>query len=163
MTPEEHLAAALRALAFGDAEDTAARFGEVLRDFAPKGPPPALGTFAAHGHDPVALRDLPFHSLCAHHLLPFFGTADVVYAPADRIAGLGAVPRALRHLARGPQLQEKLAAELADHLHATLGAPVGVRLRARQMCMEMRGVESPGLVECWAWRGDATALRDLLK
>lgn len=141
--------------------DTPARFLSVLADYAPTQAPPALDTFVAPAAgDEVRLTALPFYSLCAHHLLPFFGTADIVIRPQERIAGLGAVARALRHFARQPQLQERLGAQLATHLSAELDAPVAVRLRARQMCMEMRGVESPGEVVTVALRGGAT--RDFL-
>lgn len=158
MTLEDHLAAVLDALGYRDdpqAAGTPARFLEVLRAFAPRpGDAPAIETFPAPGPDPVVLRGLPFHSLCVHHLLPFHGEADVAYRPAGRLAGLGAIPRALRHFARQPQLQERVGAQLADFLHGSLGGTVGVRLRARQMCMEMRGAESPGTVETVCWRGD---------
>lgn len=166
MRPEDALAAALDALGYRtdpECAGTPARFADLLREFAPGQPAPPLDAFPAPGRDPVILRRLPFHSLCAHHLLPFFGDADVAYRPEGRIAGLGAIARALRHAARKPQLQERLGAELADALHAGLGGPVGVRLRARQMCMEMRGIESAGEVETWTWRGpDDPELRALL-
>ena len=160
MSAEQHLAAVLASLGYDtdpECEQTPARLLEVLRAYAPGRPPPGLECFPAPGQDLVVLRALPFHSLCAHHLLPFFGDADVAYRPSERVAGLGAIARALRHFARKPQLQERLGAELAAHLHDTLGAPVGVRLRARQMCMEMRGVESAGTVETVAWRGEPDA------
>lgn len=138
--------------------DTASRFAEVLREYAPKGAPAKLDTFVAPSRDRVVFKDLPFHSLCAHHLLPFHGTADVAYLPGawGRIAGLGGVARALKHLSRQPQLQERLGAQFADYLHAELGGPVAVRLRARQMCMEMRGAQSAGTIETLALRGDAS-------
>ncbi len=137
--------------------DTASRFLSVLEAFRPGQAAPGLEVFAAPpGGDEVRLEGLPFHSLCAHHLLPFFGTADVAYVPTTHIAGLGAIARALRHFARQPQLQERLGASLADHLHAALGGPVAVRLRARQMCMELRGAESAGEVVTLALRGGAT-------
>jgi GTP cyclohydrolase I len=166
MNPAEHLAVVLDALGYRadpEGRDTPERLFDVLREFAPGQPVPALDTFAAPGHDLVVLRGLPFHSLCAHHLLPFFGDADIAYRPVARIAGLGGIARALRHFARQPQLQERLGAGLAAHLHTVLDAPVGVRLRARQMCMEMRGIEATGSVETVAWRGapDA-ALRQAL-
>lgn len=160
MSPEQHLAAVLDALGYRadpEGRDTPGRVLDVLREFAPGQPVPALDTFESPGADVVVLRALPFHSLCAHHLLPFFGTADIVYRPSGRIAGLGAFARALRHFARQPQLQERLGATLADHLHTKLESPVGVRLRARQMCMEMRGVESTGEIETVAWRGSVDA------
>jgi GTP cyclohydrolase IA len=157
---KSHVAAVERALAelgySGDAEsgETATRWLSVLEDYAPGQPVPALETFPAPGRDLVRFSGLPFHSLCAHHLLPFFGSAEIAYRPEAHIAGLGAVARALRHFARQPQLQERLAAQLADHLHGALQAPVAVRLRARQLCMEMRGVESPGEIEVLALRGE---------
>ena len=160
MRPEDHLAAILAELGYDadpECSETPARVLEVLRAYAPGQAAPAIETFEAPAAaDPVILRDLPFHSLCAHHLLPFHGTCDVAYVPVGRIAGLGVFPKLLRHLARQPQLQERLAAQLSDSLHASLGgASVVVRLRARQMCMEMRGSASPGTVETWARRGNA--------
>ncbi len=140
-----------------DSGETASRWLSVLEEYAPGRPVPALDTFAAPSHDLVRFRALPFHSLCAHHLLPFFGEADIAYLPASRIAGLGAVVKTLRHFARQPQLQERLAAEVADRLAAALEAPVAVRLRARQLCMEMRGVESGGEIEVVAFRNGADA------
>ncbi|MES2638327.1 MAG: GTP cyclohydrolase I [Myxococcota bacterium] len=166
MSPEDHLKAVLDSLGYRadpEGRDTPGRLLEVLEAFAPGKPAPRLECFEAPGQDLVVLRALPFHSLCAHHLLPFFGEADIAYRPSGRIAGLGGIARALRHVARQPQLQERLGASLAEHLHAALSAPVGVRLRARQMCMEMRGIESPGTVETLAWRGEADeALRRAL-
>ena len=160
------LAALLAELGFDadpECEGTAERFAGVLREYAPKGPPPKLDTFAAPGRDRVIFRAMPFHSLCAHHLLPFLGEADVAYLPGawGRIAGLGGVARALAHLSRQPQLQERLGAQLADYLHTELGGPVAVRLLARQMCMEMRGAQSLGRIETVALRGGAT--EDLLR
>lgn len=146
-----------------ECEATAGRFTEVLREFAPKPRPGPLDSFPAPGRDRVVFRRLPFYSLCAHHLLPFFGEADIAYVPGEghaRIAGLGAVAGALRHFAHQPQLQERLGAQLAQYLHDELRAPVVVRLSARQLCMEMRGIESTGTIETTALRGGAT--RDLL-
>lgn len=156
VSPEQHLAAVLASLGYdSDPEcgDTPGRLLDVLKAYAPGQPPPRIEGFPAPGQDPVLLRDLPFHSLCAHHLLPFFGHADIAYRPVDRVAGLGAIARALRHHARQPQLQERLGAQLAAHLASELGGAVVVRLRARQMCMEMRGIESTGVVETWTSRG----------
>ncbi|GDX80076.1 hypothetical protein LBMAG42_18870 [Deltaproteobacteria bacterium] len=142
----------------GDPEcvGTASRWLSVLEAYRPGQPIPAFETFVAPSCDEVRLRRLPFHSLCAHHLLPFFGEAEIVYGSVGRIAGLGAIARALQHFSRQPQLQERLGAQLADYLHAQLGGPVSVRLRARQLCMEMRGAESTGEIETFARRGGAT-------
>lgn len=135
---------------------TAARWLSVVEAYRPGQPLPPFETFVGPAGDEVRLGRLPFHSLCAHHLLPFFGEAEIVYGSTGRIAGLGAIARALRHFSRQPQLQERLGAQLADYLHDRLGGPVSVRLRARQLCMEMRGVETTGEIETLALRGGAT-------
>lgn len=94
----------------------------------------------------VAMRDIPFHSVCEHHLLPFVGTADIVYLPQDgRIVGASKLARAVDIAASRPQLQERLTQQIADALVGSL-APLGVvvRLRATHMCMTLRGVKKPG-------------------
>jgi GTP cyclohydrolase I len=104
---------------------------------------------------PVIVRGLPFHALCAHHLLPFFGRAHVAYLPADRVVGLGSIARLIDHHARRPTLQEDVTAGIADDLAKAL-APrgVGVVLEARHLCMEMRGARRSGRVETSVWRGE---------
>ncbi|MFT4123972.1 MAG: GTP cyclohydrolase I [Microbacteriaceae bacterium] len=88
----------------------------------------------------VLLRDLAFRSVCEHHLLPFIGTAHVAYAPAERIVGLGRIPRVLDTLAARPQLQERLGEQLADTLAEGLGAAgVLVVLEAVHGCLSARG------------------------
>jgi len=106
---------------------------------------------------------MPFHSLCAHHLLPFHGKVSVAYRPENVLAGLGSIPRALRHFARRPQLQERLTEQLAEHLYQALG-PKGlvVQSTARHMCVEMRGAESPMDVVVLAVRGDVAGLERLV-
>ncbi len=87
----------------------------------------------------VLLRDLPFFSLCEHHLLPFFGTADIAFLPdGGRIAGFGSLADLVDVAARRLQIQERLTAEIADALEVAL-RPRGVyvALRARQLCMQM--------------------------
>jgi len=142
---------------------TGERFTDFLASFRPGQPQPAPSAFDVATSGPVILRELPFYSLCAHHLLPFFGTADVLYVPSQRVVGLGGVPSLLRHFAHQPQLQERLGEQLAQALQDLL-APRGllIRLSARQMCMEMRGAESAGLVQTFASRGDDQALFGLL-
>lgn len=89
---------------------------------------------------PVALRQIPFYAMCEHHLLPFFGTADIVYVPRDgRVAGVSAIAEVVSYFAGRLTLQERLTMELADHLVAWLSPKaVKVRLTARHLCMEMR-------------------------
>lgn len=129
-----------------EADGTAARWLEVLREFAPKGEGPAITPLFTPSNGPVIVRGVPFYALCVHHLLPFFGAADIGYVPRGRLIGLGAIPKTLQHFARQPQLQERLGEQVAQHLARSLEAPVVVRLRARHMCMEMRGANSVGEV-----------------
>jgi len=90
--------------------------------------------------DAVVLRDLAFRSVCEHHLLPFVGTAHVAYLPGDRVVGLGRIPAVVDTLAARPQLQERLAEEIADTLEAGL-QPKGVLvvLDAQHRCVTTRG------------------------
>jgi GTP cyclohydrolase I len=167
-TPETHLRAALDALGYVDDPelgDTPRLFAGLLTEFAPGQPRPALTTFPAPGPDPVILRDLPFYSLCAHHLLPFFGHATIGYVPGAWVAGLGGVARVLQHHARQPQLQERLTRQLAQDLFGTLEpTAITVRLTARQMCMEMRGARSTGQIESTVTLGAPhPALTDALR
>lgn len=137
--------------------DTPERASTLLREwFVPVVELPALRPIAVEGEarDIVVLRDLPYHAICAHHVVPFFGHAHIAYLPEERIAGFGAFAEVLGAASRGPQLQERLAARIADHLHAEL-APAGlvVRLDARQLCMEMAGARSCGSTCVIAGRG----------
>jgi GTP cyclohydrolase I len=95
----------------------------------------------------VSVSDIPFYSLCAHHFLPFFGSAHVAYVPGERLVGLSKLPRIVDHYARRPQLQEDLTEQVAASIHSRL-APAGllVSVEARHLCMEMRGVSRPGVV-----------------
>lgn len=160
MTPAEHLALALEGLGFsGDPE--MARTPELLcgllAEFQPR-PLPALDPLLTESQDLLVVRDVPYYSLCAHHLLPFFGAVTLVIRPDGRITGLGALIRLVEALSRRPQLQERLAAQLADAIHRAL-APrsVGVRLSARQLCVEMRGARVPATFEVTALRGEEDA------
>ncbi len=113
------------------------------------GAEPSLTTFAnAEGYgEMVAVVGIPLYSLCAHHFLPFFGTAHVAYLPADRLVGLSKLARVVEFFARRPQVQERLTEQVADFLEDRL-SPRGVMvvLEARHLCIEMRGVDRPGLV-----------------
>jgi GTP cyclohydrolase I len=104
---------------------------------------------------PLVVRGLVFHSMCAHHLLPFFGRAHVAYLPGERVVGLGTIARLLDFHARRPTLQETVTAGVADDLMSAL-APrgVGVVLDARHLCMEMRGARRAGRVQTSVWRGE---------
>lgn len=93
----------------------------------------------------VMERDIPFYSMCAHHLVPFYGHAHVAYIPDRRIVGLSKLPRILEFYARRPQIQERLTEQVADFMVARL-EPLGamVVIEARHLCMEMRGVKKHG-------------------
>jgi len=94
----------------------------------------------------VALTDIPFHSLCAHHFLPFYGSAHLAYVPKERLVGLSKLARVVDFYARRPQLQERMTEQIADLIEERLH-PTGtiVVIEARHFCMEMRGVTKAGV------------------
>jgi GTP cyclohydrolase I len=93
----------------------------------------------------VVVRDIPFHSLCEHHLLPFTGVAHVAYLPQERIIGLSKLARVVELYARRLQVQERLTSQIADWLETALEPRgVGVVLEAEHLCMTVRGVHAPG-------------------
>jgi GTP cyclohydrolase IA len=98
------------------------------------------------GYDEMVLvRDVPFHSLCMHHVLPFHGVAHVAYLPGERIVGLSKLARVVEHFARDLQVQERLTRQIADWLNDTLmPRGVGVVLEAEHTCMTLRGIRKPG-------------------
>jgi GTP cyclohydrolase IA len=98
------------------------------------------------GYDELVLaRDIPFHSLCMHHMLPFHGVAHVAYLPGDRIIGLSKLARVVELFARDLQVQERLTCQVADWLQTHLAPKgVGVVIEAEHLCMSLRGVQKPG-------------------
>ena len=93
----------------------------------------------------VVVKDIAFYSLCEHHMLPFFGRVHVGYLPKGKVVGLSKIPRLVEVFSHRLQIQEKLTKEIAEALSAALEPKgVGVVVEARHLCMEMRGVESPG-------------------
>jgi GTP cyclohydrolase I len=100
------------------------------------------------GYDELVLvRDIPFQSLCMHHLLPFHGVAHVAYLPDERILGLSKLARVVEHFSRDLQLQERLTTQVAGWLQQQLQPKgVGVVLEAEHLCMSLRGVQKPGAV-----------------
>jgi GTP cyclohydrolase I len=93
----------------------------------------------------VVARDIPFHSLCEHHLLPIIGVAHVAYLPGRRIVGLSKLARVVESFARSLQVQERLTTQIADWLQRELAPKgVGVVLEAEHQCMSLRGVQKAG-------------------
>ena len=99
------------------------------------------------GYDELVIaRNIPFHSLCEHHLLPFHGVAHVTYLPAERILGLSKLARVVDQFARRLQVQERLTRQVSDWLQEHLQPRgVGVVLEAEHLCMSLRGVSKPGV------------------
>lgn len=127
--------------------DTPERYAQAMR-FLTGGyeaePEDAVGRaiFPAEGQGVVLVRDIEFHSLCEHHLLPFFGRMHVAYLPGERIIGLSKIPRLVDLYARRLQVQERITEQVADALVRLL-KPRGVLVlaEAQHLCMAMRGVE----------------------
>ncbi|MDI7245959.1 MAG: GTP cyclohydrolase I FolE [Bacillota bacterium] len=104
--------------------------------------------FNEHHEEMVIIKDIPFYSMCEHHLLPFHGKAHVAYLPkGGRVVGLSKLARVVETVARRPQLQERLTSEVADMIDEAL-KPHGVVVvvEAEHMCMSMRGVTKPGSI-----------------
>jgi GTP cyclohydrolase I (EC 3.5.4.16) len=94
----------------------------------------------------VLVKDIPFYSMCEHHLVPFFGHAHVAYLPRDgHVVGISKLARVVETVARRPQLQERITKTVADTIMQTL-KPRGVMvvLEAEHLCMTMRGIKKPG-------------------
>lgn len=102
-------------------------------------------TFASEGGEMVLEKDITFYSVCEHHLVPFFGKANIAYIPDGRVAGLSKLARTVETYARRPQIQENLTAQIADDIMRYL-KPKGVivMLEAEHLCMSMRGINKPG-------------------
>ena len=95
----------------------------------------------------VVVKDIPFYSLCEHHLLPFFGTAAVAYIPRGRVIGLSKIPRIVETYARRLQVQERLTQQVAEFLQDRLEPQgVGVVIEATHLCAVMRGIRKPGTI-----------------
>lgn len=102
-------------------------------------------TFSVSEDGLVIERDIPFYSLCEHHLLPFFGTVTIGYLPKGRVAGLSKLARTVEVFARRLQLQEQMTGQIADALMEHLDCRgVIVLVEAEHLCMTMRGVQKPG-------------------
>jgi GTP cyclohydrolase I len=102
--------------------------------------------FSEDHEELVLVKDIPFYSMCEHHLVPFHGIAHVAYVPKDgKVAGLSKLARVVEAVSRRPQLQERITSTVADTIMETI-EPHGVMVvvEAEHMCMTMRGVKKPG-------------------
>ena len=120
-------------------------------------PATAIDTvFEADSGDPVLLRNVTFYSVCEHHLLPFFGQAQMAYIPNGKISGISKLARALEVAAQRPQVQERLTGQVADAIYTALDPKgVAIEIEAEHLCMVMRGIRKPGSrMVTTALRGD---------
>ena len=130
--------------------DTPARVSRALRELTDGyGMSPedviADAVFDQDYDEMVVVKDIPFYSLCEHHMLPFFGSCHVGYLPKGKVVGLSKIPRLVGIFAHRLQLQERMTKEVAEALNDALSPKgVGVVVEARHLCMEMRGVQKPG-------------------
>ncbi len=130
-------------------EGTPRRIAEMYREiFAgmDQDPKDILSVGFEEGHEEmVVVRDIPFFSMCEHHLLPFHGVAHVGYIPKGRVVGISKLARAVELYARRPQVQERLTSQIADAIMEVIRPHgVGVVMEAEHLCMTMRGIKKPG-------------------
>ncbi len=103
--------------------------------------------FSEQYDEMVVLRDIPFYSMCEHHLLPFMGKAHVAYLPKGKVVGISKLARVVEACARRPQVQERLTSQIADLLMDKLDARgAAVIIEANHTCMTIRGVQKTGSV-----------------
>lgn len=123
--------------------ETPARYIKFMKQFLTK-EKYNFTTFSGEGYDEMIIqKDIPFFSLCEHHIAPFFGVATVAYIPNDKIVGLSKLARTVEHYAHNLQNQERITSQVAERLQAELSPKgVAVTLSARHFCMEMRGVKT---------------------
>ena len=129
--------------------DTPARVARMYREVfsgIEEDPSEVLSTTFDQPHDEmIVVRDIPFYSMCEHHLMPFSGRAAVAYIPGSSVVGLSKLARLVDILSRRPQIQERLTAQIADHIEQVLNPRgVAVKIEAEHTCMTMRGIKKPG-------------------
>lgn len=124
--------------------DTPARFLRMLKELTTS-EPFNFTTFPSESQNMIIIREIPFSSVCSHHVIPFVGFAHVAYVPDERIAGLSKFARLVRQCAHKLQVQESLTMEIADRIEEILQPKgVGIVMEAEHLCMTIRGVQAPG-------------------
>jgi len=156
---QARIAAAVREILFAIGEDpdrdglkeTPARvgrfYGEVCSGLQEEASKHLEPTFEVEHDEIVIVRDIPFYSMCEHHLVPFFGHAHVGYLPQEggRITGLSKLARLVDGFSKRPQVQERLTGQIANAINEKLSPQgVAVVLEAEHLCMSMRGIRKPG-------------------
>lgn len=125
-------------------------------------------TFEESYDEIVLVRDIPFTSMCEHHLLPFRGVAHVAYIPNGRVTGLSKLARVVEEVSRRPQVQERMTQTVADLIEDRLGSrAVGVIIKAEHSCMSIRGIRKTGSLTVTstmrgAFRSDAASRAELM-
>jgi GTP cyclohydrolase I len=129
-----------------DTPDRVARMYEEIFGHGEEEPRVSLSKkFDEQHHELVLVKDIPFFSMCEHHLMPFFGKAHVAYIPNGHIVGISKLARVVEAFARRPQVQERMTSQIADIINEEL-KPDGVAVvcEAVHTCMTMRGIKKPG-------------------
>lgn len=125
---------------------TPERFAQMLLDLTTR-EPFEFTTFPADLNEMIVMRQIPFVSLCAHHIIPFQGVAHVAYIPNKQMAGLSKLARTVQYWAKGLWTQEGLTERITLDLQNKLQGPLGVAvvMEAEHLCMSIRGVKAPGV------------------
>jgi GTP cyclohydrolase IA len=153
-TPEQAAEALLIMLGvyhYGDTDShmarTPQRFVQSLKELTTPGDKWKFTTFPATSDEMVVVAQIPFYTLCAHHVIPFYGHAHIGYVPDKKIAGLSKFARLVKQASKGLWVQEELTATIATSLETHLQPRgVAVLLEGEHMCMSMRGVQTPGTI-----------------
>jgi len=136
------------------ADFLAERTAALRREPAPIRP----SRYRGNAGETVRLEKIPVYGMCPHHLVPYFGSVSVKYMPTDRICGIGAIARLVRELSCVPRLQESFTQALADAIERDLEpSSVEIEVRARHLCLEMRGVEQRAIFVTEARRNSGGA------
>lgn len=146
---EEHIKEIISLFDDADREglkDTPKRYLNFLKQFLTDGKEFKFTKFNAEKTDEmIIVQNIPFYSLCEHHLAPFFGHATVAYIPSEYILGLSKIPRCVDFYARRFQNQERITTQIAERIQKeVLPKGVAVVIKAEHLCMSMRGIQKPG-------------------